>query len=80
MAEVELWLVLALMAVFIAIGLAFRGKCPKCKRFRTFKKTGVKRKEGSLISRKIFDEYRCKQCGHTESIERSSFEGGDGGE
>ena len=79
-AAIEPWIVIGLMVVFIGIGLIFRGKCPKCRRYRTFRKTGATRRDRGLIFGTICYEHRCTQCGFTDWGEDSSAGGGDGGD
>ena len=75
----EPWIVIGLIVIFIVIGLMFRGKCPKCRRFRVFKKTGATRKDGGYVFGTTYYEHRCTQCGFTDWCEHRSAGGGDGG-
>jgi len=73
-------MVIGLMVIFIIVGLIFRGKCPSCGRYRSFKKTGETRKDGGLIFGTTYYEYRCTQCAFTNWIDDQSSGGGGGGE
>ncbi len=70
---------IGLIVIGVIFALIFRGRCPKCKRYRVVKRTGAKRREGNRIFGTTFYEHRCKQCTHTYWAEDSN-NGGDGGE
>jgi len=78
--SIELWIVVGLIIIFIIIGLIFRGKCPKCGHYRSFKKTGAKRKDGGEIFGKKYYEYCCIKCGFSDWREKYNDESGDGAE
>ena len=71
-------LVIGVMAFFIIVILIFKGKCPSCRRYRSFKKTGEKRRDGSLIFGTTYYEYRCTQCAFTSWVDDQGSGGGDG--
>jgi len=76
---IEFWIVIGLIAIFIIIGLRFRGKCPKCGQYRAFKKTGATRKDDDKTFGITYYEHRCTQCDFSDWLEQRSDGGGDGG-
>lgn len=64
-----------IFALLVVLGLArhvLRGRCPKCRTPASFRKTGMTRVPGNVWGADLFEEYRCRECGHSEWIRRRS--------
>lgn len=79
-----LWAFVVIVIIFIAVAViswVFRGRCPKCKRFFAFSKTGEKRGDRGFFSGNTWQEWLCCYCAHREwrKVERRGHGAPGGG-
>ena len=72
----ELLIFLGFIAVFV-VPWVFARRCPQCKRYNAFRKTGEQRTEKVFETIHQYDEWLCERCGHREwkKLESKYFSG-----
>lgn len=54
----------------------FTTRCPSCAKSYVLKRTGATERRGGFWFGSVFQEFRCKHCGHTEWRKRVHTSGG----